>query len=258
MPHDFGPNIVIDGRSFHDAPRISKYETSVHRELICVLAFDTGRAVINEVWSIPRRLQIRPWSNRRQLNADAGPTNDRAATAPFQPVRDGTDGHHEAAWGHGTGRGSDVRIRYSPWSWGDDAFGWDPIARNNLAAFTGTLPPLPGEDAAEVLLHELVHSLRQMSGRGTRLPMGRGFDTQEEFFAILVTNIYTSERGRHRQLRADHGTTPLLNPRDWRTDREFQALIRAVSTSQPSLVNRLARVRAPFNPFAGNYGPRSG
>jgi hypothetical protein len=25
--------------------------------------------------------------------------------------------------------------------------------------------------------------------------MGRNFDTQEEFFAILVANIYTSERG---------------------------------------------------------------
>ena len=255
MPRQFGSNILIDGRSFQDAPRVLKYETAVHRQLLCVLGFDAGRDVINEVWTKPRRLQIRPWRNRRQVNAEAAALDGRAATMPFRPVRSGRDGHHDPAWGHGTGRGSHVRLSYSPWNWGDDVYDWDPIARNNFAFMTGSMPPDPGDDAGEVLLHEFVHALRAMSGREIGLPMGRGFDTQEEFFAILVTNIYTSERGRHRQLRADHMSTPLITPRDWRTDREFQALIRAVRTSHPSLVHRLARVRADFNPFADRYGP---
>jgi len=117
----------------------------------------------------------------------------------------------------------------------------------------GVLPPLPGDDAGEVLLHELVHALRQMSGLLDPYPMERGFDTQEEFFAVLVTNIYTSERGRFRQLRGDHGNLALVEPQEWATDREYRALTYAVVISQPSLVRRLARVRAPFNPFAGRY-----
>ncbi|MEW5974996.1 MAG: hypothetical protein AB1898_04210 [Acidobacteriota bacterium] len=253
MPRGFGPNVVIDGTSLQRPVKITRYESDVHTELLSVLAFDTGRAVINEIWSRPKRLRIRPWL-RQSRNATASPADDRAATAPFHPVRDAEDGHHEAAWGHGTGRGSNVVIRYSPKTWGDDRLpAWDPTARNNWAAATGVMPPLPGEESGEVLLHEMVHALRQMSGRETGLPMRRGFDTQEEFFAVLITNVYTSERGPFRQLRGDHGTAPLLYPSSWRRDREFQALIRAITVSHPSLVRRLARVRAQFNPFAGVY-----
>ena len=58
----------------------------------------------------------------------------------------------------------------------------------------------------EVLLHELCHSLRQISGveryrrtRGggvTPLEMSGGFANIEEFFAVMVTSVYSSELGR--------------------------------------------------------------
>lgn len=115
------------------------------------------------------------------------------------------------------------------------------------------MPPDPGYDPAEMLLHELVHALREMSGRENTLPMGRGFDTREEFFAILVTNIYSSERGRFRPLRADHGRGNLVDPQVWRDDAEIQTLILNFSYSNPSLTHRLARVQTAFNPFTGNY-----
>jgi hypothetical protein len=255
MPIHIGSNIVIDGSSFHDWPRVTKYETAVHQELLCVLGFDVGRAVINEVWSKPGGLRIHPWRNRHEVNAEASALNPPAATLPHQRVRSGVDGHVLPGWPRGTGRGSDVSLAYSPWNWGHDAYMWDATARNNFAELTGFFPANPGQEAGEVLLHELVHALRAMSGRENSLPMGRAFDTQEEFYAILVTNIYTSERGAARSLRGDHGMFAAANPQEWRTDPEFQALIRSLATSQPSLVHRLARVKAAFNPFNANYGP---
>ena len=253
MSRRFGSNIVVDGSVYGDAARTQNYESVVHGLLIGLLGFDTGRAVIEMIWSKSRRLTVRPWRSH-QVNADSNPLSDRAGTAPFQPVRSGTDGHHNAAWGFGTGAGSSAVVRYTPSMWSDDAFEWDGAARNTFAAQTGWWPPDPGADAGEVLFHEMVHALRAMSGVENRMAMGRQFDTREEFVAVLVTNIYTSERGRFAWLRADHGATRLLSPGDWRTDPEMQALIRGISTSEPGLVLRLARVSAPFNPFAGRYG----
>lgn len=258
MPRPFGQNIVIDGGSLQGAAATA-YESDVDRGLTLLLAFQTGLAVIHEIWSKPRHLRILPYRSRRDpINATATAMNARAATAPFQPVRSGTDGHAHAAWGHGTGTGSDVRIRYSPGLYKDeDAFEWDINARAGFFGrqfdLYGLMPPGPGDDPAEVLLHELVHAVRAMSGRENCLPMDQGFDTREEFFAVLVTNIYSSERGVFRPLRADHGSATLADPQDWRDNAQIQTLILNFSYSNPSLTHRLARVKTAFNPFTGSY-----
>ncbi|MDQ3650097.1 MAG: hypothetical protein M3458_07470 [Acidobacteriota bacterium] len=79
----------------------------------------------------------------------------------------------------------------------------------------------PGISPDETLFHELVHSLRRARTWTTptnyldHTPLTDGFDNIEEFYAVLVTNIYSSESGR--TLRRDHGydratnsTLPLL------------------------------------------------
>jgi hypothetical protein len=254
VPLFFGRNIVVDGSSLGVASR-DAYETTVHTELALLLAFETGRAVIEEIWGKHRRLRVVPYRNRRDPhNADATPTDDRAATFPFQPVRDGADGHIVPHGGLGTGRGSDVFVHYSPSVFHDeDAFEWDGTARAAYFNFLGTMPPDPGEDPEEVLLHELVHALRQMSGREDRMPMGHGFDTREEFLAVLITNMYSSERGSFRPLRADHNVAYLSDPATWRDNAEYHTLIRGITCSNPSLVHRLIAVKTAFNPFAGAY-----
>lgn len=253
MPLPFGHNIVIDGTPRGGA-RAADYERKVHEEITLLLAFETGRAVIHELWSKRRHLRIVPRHSRSDpVNADTNAANSRAAGAPFQPVRDAWDGHHEAAWGFGTGRGTDVVIRYSPEVFDEDAFEWDGTARGNWFMWTGTFPPDPGNDRAEVLLHELVHADRMMSGRMNYLAVGHGFDTREEFFAVLVTNMYSSERGAFRPLRADHGTGLLADPETWRLSSEFQTYVRDLSASSPGLALRLMRVKTAFNPFAGAY-----
>jgi hypothetical protein len=253
MPHSFGPNIIVDGRSLRTGA--GTYESTVHRELTLLLAFQTGRAVIEEIWSKHRHLRVVPRHNRRDpVNADAQATNDRAANAPFQPLRDAWDGHRLPDGGHGTGTGSDARIHYSPSVFTDeDAFEWDGTARSAWFNMTGTFPADPGQDPAEILLHELVHALRMMAGRMDYVALGHRFDTREEFFAILVTNMYSSERGPFRPLRADHSRGNLADPQTWRDNPELQTLIRNLCASSPALANRLMRLKLPFNPFAGAY-----
>src|SRR4051794_14239875 len=99
------------------------------------------------------------------------------------------------------------------------AKGWDPMtgrekiatggyAVNSLityfpAALDGSDQASPGMRDDEVLLHELVHGLRDMRGQHSITAMSDGYDTVEEFMAILVSNIYASEVGR--PLRGGHG-----------------------------------------------------
>src|SRR5262249_52109870 len=59
-------------------------------------------------------------------------------------------------------------------------------------------PPMfarnPGSDGA--LVHELVHALRDLRGHYHQIPMrSKAYDNEEEFFAILVQNVYASEKG---------------------------------------------------------------
>jgi hypothetical protein len=93
----------------------------------------------------------------------------------------------------GTGKGSGVHIYYSP-NVDDDQTGHAPDER---------------------LLHELVHALRIMQGRRNTVPTEdtvRNYDNEEEFLAIVVTNVYISAKGKSK-LRADHhGHTELRPP----------------------------------------------
>jgi len=50
----------------------------------------------------------------------------------------------------------------------------------------------------------MFHALRQMRGVFATTPMGEAFDFVEEFYAIMVTNMYVSEVGRPESRRADH------------------------------------------------------
>jgi Effector protein len=247
MQH-FGTNITIDGRSLGADQH--RYEDEVARQLDQLLLFRTGQAVIAEIWRQRRhRLRIVPWRLPRH-NASAGATDFRAATPRGAPVRDGDDGHHDPRWGHGTGRGSDSRLRYSPFMFVSDmGGGWSASAEAAWRNISAQLPPAPGDDRGEMLLHEMVHSLQQMTGTQTNDPMpSTSFDTVSEFNAVLVTNIYASER--RRLLRAHHhGFTPTLNPTAAWTDPMFVTRINEFRKRLPNLVVALARIDTDFNPF---------
>jgi hypothetical protein len=61
-----------------------------------------------------------------------------------------------------------------------------------------------GEAMDDLLLHELVHALRQMQHKWNMAPSeDPHYDNQEEWLAIMLTNIYMAEKGDW-PLRADH------------------------------------------------------
>jgi len=111
----------------------------------------------------------------------------------------------------------------------------------------------------EVLCHELCHAVRCIRGvmdysvntHGNRVnqPMSGGFDTVEEFFAAMVTSVYSSQL--HRPPLGNHRLAILRDPRllrrppystrlrdFWRWMRDFLELIAAIPAE-----------RARFNPF---------
>ncbi|HEV3196535.1 MAG TPA: hypothetical protein VGZ73_01480 [Bryobacteraceae bacterium] len=107
----------------------------------------------------------------------------------------------------------------------------------------------PGGRPDEVLLHELVHSLRMALGRSLCLFMPDNYDTVEEFYAILVANIYRSECG-YRTLRANHfGKTNLTDTDDGHFYTTFKDKIDSFVTQMSGLCRSIAAVRCSFNPI---------
>lgn len=80
----------------------------------------------------------------------------------------------------GTGAGSDVNIFFDP----------DAYLRSSCDKHDG----LTRSD--EVLFHEMIHALRNMQGKTNHIPTDdSGYDNDEEFLAIVATNVYISAGG---------------------------------------------------------------
>jgi hypothetical protein len=136
----------------------------------------------------------------------------------------------------GTGTGSDTQIRFSRSTW-----------------TAADAPTGPGATPDEILLHEMVHGLRQMKGRAVfeQINGNPGMDNYEEFAAIVISNVYRSEL-KIPQLRQDHhGFLPLTGPdtaaASFKTT--YQDYLVNMSIEQPQLCQNLRRVPCAFNPF---------
>ena len=120
----------------------------------------------------------------------------------------------------------------------------------------------PGGSPAEGLFHELVHTFRFVSEKGsnrkgpsipsTPLKKYPEYDTEEDFFAILITNIFSSETGR--PLRAGHDDNEAL-PSYLSTNKGFLAvedyvrLVRQFCSQHTSVSVQLRDVPSAFNPI---------
>ena len=86
--------------------------------------------------------------------------------------------------------------------------------------------------------------------------MGKGYDNAEEFAAILVTNVYLSEKKR-TQLRANHSHGVLSDPDKFLDSPRVpvpgtRGLLGIFRLRQPELLAALAAIDrsiAAFNPF---------
>jgi hypothetical protein len=101
-------------------------------------------------------------------------------------------------------------------------------------------------DGDGVLLHELVHAMRLISGVFRYSPMGGGYHNNEEFYANTIEMIYRSERGLPLY---DYKWRPL----DTASFLDPKTLAAVVLTdllfAQQSLCDALAQVNADFNPI---------
>jgi hypothetical protein len=222
-----------------------EYENKVLAILMTINSWRTGQAVIRAFGSQTRNLQIIPWiggGSTDSPNASAGAEDYEAATARNRLQR-GNDGEALRPLRRGTGTGSDVTVKYLPYIFARNVKGADEGAEESKAP--------PGTLQDEALLHEIVHALEQMSGGlvRRRIPFQPGYSDWGEWFAILIANIYRSERGlpslrrHHVGFKAYESTTgeflrTAMNPTHLRQFRR----------RYPMLFTEIRAVEAEFNP----------
>ena len=121
----------------------------------------------------------------------------------------------------------------------------------------------PGQKPDEILCHEMLHAARYLGGdfKMTPIPSMPDYDNEEDYFAILVTNIYSSEKGRGiESFRKSHHlrykpemdqveASPLMFVLK---DDNFR-LIAKFCEQHPVIAPMIARAPAAFNPIRDYY-----
>lgn len=249
-------NITVDGDEFtsgflgldwfpsaDSSANRRRYEYDVIITLRRIIQTFAGWSVINEVFYLrPRTMRILPYHPTPvtgQFNATATPTDLAAATMKDTTAldRQGKIPGPGQPRTIGSGKGSDTIINCSP----------------SVFAGASGAPTGPGALGDEILLHEMVHGLRQMMGRSVRESVGGnpGMDNYEEFVAITIANVYRSEVGAP-QLRQDHHgflplTGPTTNPAVFANT--YAQYLNYMDIEMPRLCKNLREASCAFNPL---------
>lgn len=124
----------------------------------------------------------------------------------------------------------------------------------SLVYFTpANFPTQPAGTSVRVgdatLVHELMHALRQINGiSNCNVDFRDDFDSVDEFYAILIENIYRS--GRSLPLRRDHRTFARLYPeRVYWNEPNYRSLFTRLVSQMSDFVTAVADVAAPYNPI---------
>lgn len=237
----------------------------------------TGWAVVTEIWRQRNRvMKIQPYNRgleslsptdtrvqaiqklKTNFNATAGPTDWTKSAPKGQTVLScGGPNQNQALKDTsnnnliGDGTGSDTIVNFTPAMW---------VSSDVAAAFGAANAAGPGVRKDEILLHEMVHGMRQMTGTSlcSATPDNPGLDTVEEFMAIVISNMYRSENNMPG-LRADHwGFVPLsgdLSDSQAFIDKDkdkptsnYKRLLQ-LKREHPDLCSNLKKVPSTFNPF---------
>lgn len=214
--------------------RISDYEVKV----IAVLdALNTpaglGNVVLSEIPTTKQILIVPALPQlQRRVTAAAIPDVARDANAANTIDDDGRSG---------SGQGANVLIAFSP-------------GAGKVCSSTGATDITVANRDEDILLHELVHALRDTQGRRTNKAVANRLDNVEEFYAILLTNIALSTDPA-RRLRKDHQTGAALEG-EAATSAGFlkEAPHRKMVgdfclLDSPALARKIAPLRLPFNPI---------
>ena len=205
-------------------PGALTYTRKVNEHLSWIYRTKTGRILLTCIRFHGRSVEIRPFSNPT-CNSSGG-----FETPPGQPMRG--------------------FVAYSP----------DTFSLHGACPATKTALNR-GLFWDEILFHELVHVFRGVSGKWNKVALSgamKNYDDTEEFLAVMITNIYISDRTNKIKtgLRADHhGFNPLQadfgSPFGlFASSSQVLPLVKKFVSDNHGLAIMLAHVNAPFNPVA--------
>jgi hypothetical protein len=143
-----------------------------------------------------------------------------------------------ATTGSGTGVGSDYTLNYSP-----ELYGRQGVLHESYL----------GSDPDQTLFHELVHALRAAVGVTYSSPTNQHYDNEEEYLAIVLTNVYMSSQGA-ATFRGDHYTGVLQHPDQFldnvqQVDMGPRMLLERFRLRQPDFFRDLAQIKSAFARF---------
>lgn len=223
---------------------IFKYENGVRKALDMIKETRSGQRLLE---AIRNPITIVPMDDPTEDGAYARADDPRKAAEKGTPLK------AQNSFGPVTvfaiGGGSSATIGFSPDTWTPGNHHY----RNKWRKWN-MLRGDAGQTADEVLFHELVHAVRMTHGKLNKNPMGDDYDEHDEFCAILLANIYISEKGG--KLRSSHRAYHELA-----IDNKFPSEIYTRYTSPiemccrelPELTRKLAEVDCPFNPVREFY-----
>jgi hypothetical protein len=241
-------NIVIDGDakwprqfSLEQQKTLTRiFEDGVLRELRTISSRKTGNAVLEEIHRSAGRALI-----VSRLETKGGVFDVAQSDVLVKPILATKEGRRvpgrlriAGLGGVIPGLGSDAKVRYSP-----------------PGVFGAITSRGPGSNADEILLHELVHALRSLQGVMDRTHMLQNeYRNTEEFIAMLVANIYLSEKGKptlrgsYDRTSSDFQFAAMPEPEKREFLDRHHGMIEVLSEDQPGLTNRLSDVACAFNP----------
>ncbi len=223
--------------------QIKDYKSALRRQFKPITASLTGKALLTEFARVNRVVRFRPyWNWGDPINSDTVPRN---VTHPDEEdfadaAARGARFRHNRKRVVGTGAGANSMISYSPEMWG--AGGSSKVQG-------------PGYEPDEIVFHEMIHASRQMRGLLENESVNRGYDNVEEYLAIVLCNIYLSEKGQ-TILVGGHGDEPLRHSEKFldneqNIDVSPRQLMLKFKNGQQDFYNDLANIRPPvpaFNP----------
>jgi len=212
---------------YRDSKRI--YQQVLLKQLRRIQRPATGRAVLAELSTRSYYVYIFPWDFATSFQGENPTDLGRAGTLTIpQTRRESARGiNPPGTVGHARG-----------WSWAS-------IDRPGSVDVYYTDYRCEDDDADGVLVHELAHAARVMSGVFHQSKMHGGYPNSEEFYANTIEMIYRSETGLNV---TDYKFHPIDQASLLRHRRERE-LLTALRHEQPSLFLALAQVDASFNPI---------
>jgi hypothetical protein len=260
------PNLKIDAddymnsfifKAWHPFPsdatkaKIDDYEMAVAHQLNRLITKYTSYWVLREIGQArSKRAIIMPpdlaakYFSTDEGNSSTNPVDDNFRDAQKRGASATTCGipetRKEREANTATGYGSDTIVSYDPRNYA--TFGRDGLGAQG-----------PGSAPDEILLHELVHAMRDVNGQGDRcFGCPQGYKSYEEFVAVVITNVYSSEGGR--PLRKNYNGFDPLTDSVLSTSQGFftayQEYLLPLRAAHQNLYSALKRATGiAFNPF---------